>query len=130
MDPVWPAKEGLYEFSEEGLIRRGIAAKRWLKSRPEKVIAVVSHANFLRTGICNRKFDHADFRVFEFETGEETDDKGPQIVESELTAHNGGGMGGSPDGFFGWEANDFKYMPKNNPEVRAQLAASGHGPET
>ncbi len=120
IDPVFPAKEGLYEFSQAALVRRGIVAKRWLKARPEKVIAVVSHAGFLRTGICNRKFDNADFRVFDFEDGEETESEGPRIAESELTAQNGGGMGRSLDGYFGWEENDFKYMPENLRENSAQ----------
>lgn len=129
MDPTWPAKEGLYEFSDESLIKRGIAAKRWLKNRQEKVIAVVSHAGFLRTAICNRNFGNANFRVFGFEDGEEEEIEGPMLVESEVTANSGGGMGRSLDGFFGWEENDFKFMPKNNPKVKAELAAVGYGLE-
>jgi broad specificity phosphatase PhoE len=120
IDPKFPAKDGLYEFSQAALIKRGIFARRWLKARPEKVIAVVSHAGFLRTGICNRKFDNADFRVFEFEEGEEKESEGPRLIESELTAQKGGGMGRSPDGYFGWEVNDFKYMPENMRENSAQ----------
>jgi len=123
MDPKFPTKEGLYEYSEAALIERGIFARRWLKARPEKVIAVISHAGFLRTVICNRKFDNADFRVFNFEEGEEKEDEGPRLIESELTAKSGGGMGKSPDGFFGWEEDDFKYMPGNMPKNIAQEAA-------
>jgi broad specificity phosphatase PhoE len=130
MDPVFPAKEGLYEFSEEGLLTRGAAAKRWLKNRHENVIAVVSHAGFLRTGICNRKFDNADFRIFEFAAGEvEGAEKGLRLVESELTANKGGGMGRSPDGFFGWEKNDFKYMPKYMGKGDAYLKDFAHASE-
>ena len=48
VDPKYPAKTGLYEFSKEGLTQRGIQARRWLRSRPEKIIAVVSHVRVSR----------------------------------------------------------------------------------
>jgi hypothetical protein len=135
MDPVWPAKKGLYEFSQAALVARGVAAKRWLLARPEKVIVVVSHAGFLRTGICNRNFGNADFRVFGFgdkdvKKGDGVDEDAKlQLVESDLTARNGGGMGNSQDGFFGWQASDFKWMPENNPKVKEELERTGHGAE-
>ena len=114
MDPAFPAKEGLYQYSQEALTERGIVAKRWLKARTEKVIAVVSHAGFLRTVICNRKFGNGDFRVFEFEDGDATQNEGLRLVESDLTATKGGGMGRSPGGYFGWDENDFKYMAEGS----------------
>ena len=48
VDPEYPAKTGIYAFSKEGLTQRGIAARKWLRDRPEKVIAVVSHSGFVR----------------------------------------------------------------------------------
>jgi hypothetical protein len=54
VDPKYPTKTGIYTFSKEGLTQRGIAAKKWLRSRPEKVIAVVSHSGFLRVGVSVR----------------------------------------------------------------------------
>jgi hypothetical protein len=36
------------------LTQRGIAARKWLRSRPEKVVAVVSHSGFLRVGVSVR----------------------------------------------------------------------------
>jgi broad specificity phosphatase PhoE len=118
IDPAFPAKEGLYEFSQAALIKRGIVAKRWLKAKPENVIAVVSHAGFLRMVICNRRFGNADFRILKFEDGEEPESEGPRLVESELTAANGWGMGRSLDGYFGWEENDFKHMLRSSAQER------------
>jgi hypothetical protein len=48
VDPEYPAKTGIYAFSKEGLTQRGIAARKWLRDRPEKLIAVVSHSGFVR----------------------------------------------------------------------------------
>ncbi|CZR56553.1 uncharacterized protein PAC_06442 [Phialocephala subalpina] len=111
VDPIFPAKEGLYEFSQEALTERGQVARKWLKERKEKVVAVVSHDGFMRVGICQRKFGNADYRIFQFE--EERDGKdGLGLVELEETEKNGGGLGTCLKGTFGWLRNDFKYMPK------------------
>lgn len=107
VDPIYPAKTGLYEFSKDGLTRRGIEARRWLKNRPEKVIAVVSHAGFLRVGVSYRQFDNADFRVFSFADGDADDDVGGRLVEWQLTEERGGGLGKSQKGIFGWETQTF-----------------------
>ena len=107
MDPVFPAKEGLYEFSQEALTKRGVVARTWLHERKEKVIAVISHDGFMRVGICQRKFGNADYRVFDFE------ENGLGLVEWKSTEEKGGGLGTSPKGHFGWLPNDFKYMPGN-----------------
>ena len=36
VDPEYPSKKGLYEFSKKGLTQRGIEARKWLRERPEK----------------------------------------------------------------------------------------------
>jgi broad specificity phosphatase PhoE len=120
VDPNFPKKEGLYEFSLEGLTERGIQARKWLKERKEKVIAVVSHDGFMRVGVSQRKYGNADYRIFSFEEeGEGRDDL--KLVEWEETEKNGGGLGTCPKGTFGWLPNDFKYMPKPPPpEVQAR----------
>lgn len=69
VDPLYPSKTGLYEFSKEAITRRAIATRAWLRARPEKVIAVVSHSGFLRVGLSFRKYAIADFRVFDFGEG-------------------------------------------------------------
>lgn len=95
VDPVYPAKTGLYTFDKDSLIHRGVVAKKWLSSRPEKVIAVVSHAGFLRLGLSQRKYENADFRIFDFA------EDGVTLVERAETEERGGGMGKSEKGVFG-----------------------------
>lgn len=75
------------------MTERGIRAKQLLKERPEKVIAVVSHSGFLRCGVSQKKYENADFRIFDF--GE-----GVDLVEWELTEQLGGGLGKSPKGVY------------------------------
>ncbi|KAL5345539.1 hypothetical protein ACLOAV_009289 [Pseudogymnoascus australis] len=104
VDPVFPAKTGLYEFSKEALTRRGEAARRWLRGREEKVIAVVSHAGFLRVGVSYCAYDNADFRIFE-----------------------GGGLGKSEKGVFGWETQHFpeeKKVEEGVPDEDAKEASA------
>ncbi|KAI6712379.1 hypothetical protein JHW43_005096 [Diplocarpon mali] len=96
VDPIYPENTGLYEFSMNGLRQRGIAARRFLKNRPERVIAVVSHAGFLRTSLCHRRFNNADFRIFDFKE----DENNLELVERELTEKRGGGLGKSETGVF------------------------------
>ncbi|RFU24433.1 Sedoheptulose-bisphosphatase/4-nitrophenylphosphatase, partial [Scytalidium lignicola] len=98
VDPVYPSKTGLYGFSNFQLKARGIAARAWLMKRPEKVIAVVSHSGFLRVGVSYRKYENADFRVFDFAEGEE--ENGGRLVERMFTEARGGGLGKSPKGVF------------------------------
>lgn len=107
VDPAYPAKTGLYEFSADGLTRRGIAARRWLRNRPEKVIAVVSHSGFLRVGVSHRYYDNADYRIFDFAEGDADDDVGGRLVEWKLTEERGGGLGKSEKGVFGLESQTF-----------------------
>ena len=90
VSPEYPSKEGKWEFSESAIIQRGIDCRRWLRSRPEKVIMVVSHSAFLRTAISPTRFYNADYRIFDFaETGD-------NLVQWPLTDKGGGGMGRSP----------------------------------
>ncbi|CAG8979433.1 hypothetical protein HYALB_00011946 [Hymenoscyphus albidus] len=106
---------------QETLLQRGAAARKWLANRSEKVIAVVSHASFLRFGLGNCKFANADFRIFELEETGDSAMKGPAMVEWESTKVLGGGMGRSVVGFHEWEVHDFKYMPGNEGKTREEL---------
>lgn len=127
VDPVFPAKTGLYEFSKEGLTRRGEAARRWLRGREEKVIAVVSHAGFLRVGVSYCAYDNADFRIFEFAEGGEGEEVGGRLVEWELTEERGGGLGKSEKGVFGWETQHFpeeKKVEEGVPDEDAKEASA------
>lgn len=77
------------EWSRQGLTERGIAAKKWISERPEKIIAVVSHSGFLRVGItAGKEFENADYRIFEFGDNLE-------LKEWDLTESKGGGLGKS-----------------------------------
>ena len=120
VDPLYPSKTGLYEFSQEGLRARGIAARKWLKERSEKVIAVFSHSGFLRVGVSNRGYENADFRVFDFAEGNEFDDVGGKLVEWELTEQRGGGLGlSSKDVFAMYDG----YAPKRKVASLAEPTA-------
>jgi len=114
VDPQYPAKTGLYEHSRSGLKQRGMVARNWLRSRPEKVIAVVSHSGFLRVGVSYRKYENADFRIFDFADGYEED--GGKLVEWELTETRGGGLGKSPKGEFFMDVGD--YPQEQSDEIR------------
>lgn len=103
VDPEYPAKTGLYAFSGEALTQRGIVARKWLRERPEKVIAVVSHSGFLRVGVSFRQYANADFRIFDFGGGDE--EAGGNLVEWELTEK--GGLGKSPKGHFPMTKEDY-----------------------
>jgi len=105
VDPKYPAKTGLYEYSKRGLTERGIEARKWLKNRPEKVIAVVSHSGFLRVGVSYRMYANADFRIFDFAEGH--DEVGGKLVEWELTEKKGGGLGKSCQGDFPMGSGDY-----------------------
>lgn len=107
VDSVFPKKEGLYEFSRRGLTERGIAARKWLRERPEKVIVVVSHAGFLRLGVSYRKYENADYRIFDFAEGDADDGVGGRLVEWKETEERGGGLGMSPKGTFKLRPGDF-----------------------
>ena len=51
--PEYPAREGRWAFSESeaAITQRGLDCRQWLKAKPKKVIAVVTHSGFLRIGI-------------------------------------------------------------------------------
>jgi hypothetical protein len=62
-----------------------------LHSRPERVIAVVSHASFLRTCVAKRFFWNADYRIFDFE--EDSYEGDLRLKEWPETQENGGWQG-------------------------------------
>ena len=98
----WPTKTGRFAFTREAVEKRAINCRQWLRSRPEKVIAVVSHGAFLRIGISHRWYANADYRVFGFAA-----DGSDELVEWELTEEKGGAMGRSPKGAAYAEDIDF-----------------------
>ncbi|OSS54605.1 hypothetical protein B5807_01650 [Epicoccum nigrum] len=120
VDPLYPDKTSNletnpYAFTRKAIVARGQACLSALYTRPEKVIAVVSHSGFLRTAVCNRNFFNADWRVFEFDEEEMAKRGGFVLRESEETEKKGGGMGRSDVGFFGIVEGDFP------PEMEAKV---------
>lgn len=114
MDPTYPSKSGdtPYAFTRTANQARGDACLKALYNRPEKVIAVVSHAGFLRTGITRRRFENADYRIFTFAR----DSEGRvELFEDAATEKKGGGMGRSAMGIY--LLNDWDFPPENIEEV-------------
>ena len=101
----WPTKTGRIAFTPEAVEKRAIGCRQWLSSRPEKVIAVVSHGAFLRIGISHRWYANADYRVFDFADGGRD-----ELVEWKLTDDKGGAMGRSPKGAAYAEDIDFNVV--------------------
>ena len=117
--PEWPSKNGKWAFSESAITQRGIECRRWLKTRPEKVIIVVSHSAFLRTAINPTKYANADYRVFDFaETGDE-------LIQWSLTEDGGGGMGRSPREPYYHDPADFTLESFDKESEQHQISGEG-----
>jgi hypothetical protein len=117
VDPSYPDKTtnlstNPYAFTRKAILARGQTCLQNLYTRPEKVIAVVSHSGFLRTAICHRRFFNADWRVFDFDEDamKESKEKGEVeflLKEWKETEENGGGMGRSEKGVVAVLPTDF-----------------------
>ncbi|KAF1965736.1 phosphoglycerate mutase-like protein [Bimuria novae-zelandiae CBS 107.79] len=122
VDPLYPDKtsnlsSNPYASTRRAILARGQVCLQSLYSRPEKVIAVLSHSGFLRAAVCNRHFFNADWRVFDYDEermkesksrGEGVDGQGMFLLkEWKETEERGGGMGRSEIGVFGPETADF-----------------------
>lgn len=117
LDPTYPSKTGRYAFDGGAILRRGADCRAWLRARPEKVIAVVSHSGFLRVGVSKRGFGNADYRIFDFaapKPGDDDDDD--RLLEWPETQERGGGLGRSMKGYFGVESQPW---PKQEDAVGA-----------
>lgn len=115
-DKTSDIKNNPYAFTKKAIVARGQTCLEKLYTRPEKVIAVVSHSGFLRTAVSNRSYFNADWRVFEFDEqameesrkmGERNGKERFVLREWEETERKGGGMGRSDIGFFGIRDTDF-----------------------
>jgi hypothetical protein len=113
VDPVWPSVTGPYAFTKTATLARGQSALRSLYTRPEKVIAVVSHSGFLRTAVSQSHYANADYRVFDFE--EKIVGKEFRLREWESTRERGGGMGWSWKGWANMEESDFPVEEEDEP---------------
>ena len=86
---------------------------------------MVSHAAFLRTGVCNRRFGNGDFRIFDFVEGGENvaTEGGLKLREWDATDGNGG-LGRSPAGFFGWFAREERTFAERADDAKAKVKES------
>ncbi|USW58066.1 Putative histidine phosphatase superfamily, clade-1 [Septoria linicola] len=109
VDPIYPSKDPStpYAWTRAANRARGDACLRDLYHRPEKVIAVVSHAGFLRTGISKRRYANADYRCFEFRRRGRGEKEKLELVGDGQTERRGGGMGRSEKGVFEVQDWDF-----------------------
>lgn len=119
---VWPSKSGPFAYDREAVLQRGRDARLWLRRRPEKVIAVVSHSAFLRTSVASSRFANADYRIFEFA---DDDEESPRLVQWEMSEASGGAMGRSVKGPMGVEPGDFRVEGKQEPDDTATDTEKG-----
>ena len=114
VDPLYPSTTGPYTFTRSATLARGQSALSSLYSRPEHLIAVVSHSGFLRTAVSASHYANADYRVFTFKEGIEGGG-GYELVEDEGTREKGGGMGWSWRGWANIEESDFPVDVEDEP---------------
>ncbi|KAI9704221.1 MAG: hypothetical protein M1836_007082 [Candelina mexicana] len=95
--------------------------------RPEKIIIVTSHSGFLRLGVSHAQYANADYRVFDFVSGD-----GEDLVERELTEQRGGGMGKSMKGKAFVRPGDFPNDPvsTSDHEVVDETPRQAYSPES
>ncbi|KAF9692294.1 hypothetical protein EKO04_009789 [Ascochyta lentis] len=139
VDPLYPdktsnLKTNPYAFTQKAIVVRGQTCLKDLYSRPEKVIAVVTHSGFLRTAVCNRMFFNADWRVFDFDDAETKKQGRFVLKEWPEMEKKGGGMGRSDVGVFGIVDGDFppeveEEEAKRDPKVEEVGEANAQVPE-
>ncbi|KAF4450658.1 hypothetical protein F53441_6319 [Fusarium austroafricanum] len=91
VDAIWPDKTSPaaehYFHTKKSVLARGRRVLEHLHKRPEKLIFVVSHSGFLRLGVTGYWFFNSDYRLFDFEDGEEV-----KIKQQERTLAGGLGL--------------------------------------
>ncbi|KAL9109719.1 MAG: hypothetical protein Q9227_005588 [Pyrenula ochraceoflavens] len=96
VDPVYPDKispsAAQYAFTRSAILARAQAALHDLYHRPEEATIVVSHSAFMRFAVTGTHFANADFRIFDFASRSEPNNK-YRLVERESTKTNCGGRG-------------------------------------
>ncbi len=98
IDPVFPDKispnGAYYDWSRDALLYRGQMSLKELSQRPEKIVLVVSHSDFLTQAVTGCSFANADYRVFDFVERQGPDD--PYGLKEWDQTRTRGGMGWSP----------------------------------
>lgn len=97
VDALWPDKTSpaaqRYAHTKRDILARGRRALDDLHDRPEKLVFVVSHSGFLRVGVVGFWFFNSDYRVFDFEAGQQRGEDGRlRVRQSEATLAGGLGL--------------------------------------
>jgi broad specificity phosphatase PhoE len=84
LDPVYPAKTGLYDASQESLLHRARVAREWLFHRSEKYVIVMTHSGFIRRVVPDgTKYANAEYRTYDFAEEDEDGTRHFRLVERE-----------------------------------------------
>jgi hypothetical protein len=124
-----PAKSNVlnpYLFTRASVLARGQTALQALQSLPlseQDVVVVVSHSGFLRTAITELHWMNADYRVFDFEKGQES----ARITIRARKGYDEGGMGKSWAGRA--EIVDTDFPAEETSKVEASGEATQELPE-
>ncbi|KAF5008009.1 hypothetical protein FDECE_5693 [Fusarium decemcellulare] len=115
VDALWPDKTPpaaqRYAHTKRDILARGRRALKGLRSRPEKLIFVVSHSGFLRLGVTGYWFFNSDYRMFDFEAERGAEDDGVQVKQRETTTSGGLGLSWKDPVALGLD------LPDEGPEV-------------
>ncbi|KFA80127.1 hypothetical protein S40288_04621 [Stachybotrys chartarum IBT 40288] len=97
VDPVFPDKTSdagaLYKYNRKAILARAQSVLADLSSRPEKVIAVVSHSAFLRQGVTGYWYFNADYRIFDLTEAKQGEGQDPKYELKQWELTKAGGMG-------------------------------------
>ncbi|KAI0136545.1 hypothetical protein BJ170DRAFT_677417 [Xylariales sp. AK1849] len=83
LDPLYPAKTGVYDPSEEALLKRATFARQWLFFRPEKYIIVMTHSGFLKRVVEGPKYENVEYRTYDFVDEDKVSTRTFKLVEVE-----------------------------------------------
>ncbi|KAF4461844.1 phosphoglycerate mutase [Fusarium albosuccineum] len=115
VDALWPDKTSpaaqRYAHTKRDILARGQRALKDLRSRPEKLMFVVSHSGFLRLGVTGYWFFNSDYRMFDFEAERGAEDDGVQVKQRETTTSGGLGLSWTDPVALGLD------LPDEGPEV-------------
>lgn len=78
LDKIYPAKTGIYSASEEAILERARAVRKWLYHRSERYVIVMTHSGFLRRVAPSMdKYKNAEYRLYQFAQEDQSDEDRP-----------------------------------------------------
>ncbi|KAK0570142.1 hypothetical protein OC861_000284 [Tilletia horrida] len=118
LTPDWNSKKGVYAPDQESLRARALWFRQWLRSRPEKHIAVVAHGDILRYIMSSDNeyveypWQNAEVRQFKFDPVRVNTPQCP-IVAISNTAAGGSGETGPTSGQIALEREELQHGAGN-----------------